>query len=310
MLGVTTGVAGGILRDLLIGEIPLVFRREIYLYATAAFGGAVAFVLLNKYTSSAQWNAILGTLVTLLLRLAGIKWRIRLPMFRPKVTRCRKTKRRMAEMNTNEIISPATANDNSDPRLWPVATVMATGIFATTFVQLQGLGYLPFNHLLTNMGLDSDKSATFFSLSMLPWTFKVIAGLFVDGVPLFGSRRRAYLLLSALSAAAMWLWMGWAPSNYNLLLILAIGMNTAIVFGSTTSGGLLVEAGQRFNASGPVEFAARVRAKPRRRTGAAGRRIAGHARAGLDEHGGAAAAAVHVCCRVVFAAGTTAAAAG
>ena len=86
MLGVTTGVAGGILRDLLIGEIPLVFRREIYLYATAAFGGAVAFVLLNKYNSSAQWNAILGTLVTLLLRLAGIRWRIRLPMFRPKVT--------------------------------------------------------------------------------------------------------------------------------------------------------------------------------------------------------------------------------
>jgi MFS family permease len=142
------------------------------------------------------------------------------------------------------------ATNSPDGRLWPVATVMATGIFATTFVQLQGLGYLPFNHLLTNMGLDSDKSATFFSLSMLPWTFKVIAGLFVDGLPLFGSRRRAYLLLSALTAAAMWLWMGWAPSNYNLLLVLAIGMNTAIVFGSTTSGGLLVEAGQRFNASG------------------------------------------------------------
>ena len=47
LLGVTTGVAGGILRDLLIGEIPLVFRREIYLYATAAFGGAVVFVLLQ-----------------------------------------------------------------------------------------------------------------------------------------------------------------------------------------------------------------------------------------------------------------------
>ena len=139
---------------------------------------------------------------------------------------------------------------NGDPRLWPIATVMATGVFATTFVQLQGLGYLPFNHLLTSMGLDSDKSATFFSLSMLPWTFKVIAGLFVDGVPLFGSRRRAYLLLSAIVASAMWLWMGWAPSNYTMLLILAIGMNTAIVFGSTTSGGLLVEAGQRFNASG------------------------------------------------------------
>src|SRR6187431_410927 len=36
-MGVITGVMGGVLRDLLMGEIPLVFRREIYLYATAAF---------------------------------------------------------------------------------------------------------------------------------------------------------------------------------------------------------------------------------------------------------------------------------
>ena len=86
MLGVTTGVAGGILRDLLIGEIPLVFRREIYLYATAAFGGALTFVLLHQYSVDAKTNAIISTLVTLLLRLAGIKWRIRLPMFRPKGT--------------------------------------------------------------------------------------------------------------------------------------------------------------------------------------------------------------------------------
>jgi len=90
MLGVITGVAGGILRDLLIGEIPLVFRREIYLYATAAFGGASAFVLLARHTENPRWNAILGTLVTLVLRLAGIKWRIRLPMFRPKVTQSQK----------------------------------------------------------------------------------------------------------------------------------------------------------------------------------------------------------------------------
>ena len=84
LLGVTTGVAGGILRDLLIGEIPLVFRREIYLYATAAFGGASAFVCLQHYSGSAKWNSILGTLVTPLLRLAGIRWRIALPLFRPK----------------------------------------------------------------------------------------------------------------------------------------------------------------------------------------------------------------------------------
>jgi uncharacterized membrane protein YeiH len=85
MMGVTTGVAGGMLRDLLIGEIPLVFRRETFLYATAAFGGALCFVLLHQYGDNASLNAIISTLVTLLLRLAGIKWRIRLPMFRPKM---------------------------------------------------------------------------------------------------------------------------------------------------------------------------------------------------------------------------------
>lgn len=85
IMGVTTGVAGGILRDLLIGEIPLVFRWEIYLYATAAFGGASCFVLLYQYNlADARSNAIVSTLVTLLLRLAGIRWRIRLPVFRPK----------------------------------------------------------------------------------------------------------------------------------------------------------------------------------------------------------------------------------
>ncbi|MGA2245125.1 MAG: hypothetical protein ABSH48_09015 [Verrucomicrobiota bacterium] len=137
-----------------------------------------------------------------------------------------------------------------DQRLWPVATVMAAGIFATTFVQTQSLGYLPFNALLTKMGLNSDTSATFFSVAMMPWTFKIIAGLLVDGVPLFGSRRRSYLILSALTASMMWLLIGAAPVHYRLLLALAFGMNAAIVFGSTASGGLLVEAGQRFNMSG------------------------------------------------------------
>jgi predicted MFS family arabinose efflux permease len=138
-----------------------------------------------------------------------------------------------------------------DARLWPVATVMATGVFATTFVQTQMMGYLPLNCLLSKrMGLDSGRAATFMSLAMLPWMFKTIAGLLVDGMPLFGSRRRAYLMMSALTASVMWLLMGLAGAHYSALLILAIGMNVAIVFGSTTAGGLLVEAGQKFGASG------------------------------------------------------------
>jgi uncharacterized membrane protein YeiH len=83
-MGVITGVAGGILRDLLMGQIPLVFQREIYLYATAAFFGASLFVLLNRWSLGPQTNLLLGIATTLLIRLAGIRWRITLPMFRPK----------------------------------------------------------------------------------------------------------------------------------------------------------------------------------------------------------------------------------
>ena len=97
----------------------------------------------------------------------------------------------MPEPTPNEPLPPLPAEKiTGGPRVWPVATVMAAGIFATTFVQTQTLGYLPLNHLLgKNLHLDSDKAATFFSLAMLPWTFKTIAGLLVDGVPLKPSMR-------------------------------------------------------------------------------------------------------------------------
>lgn len=84
MMGVITGVVGGMLRDVLLGQIPLVFRREIYLYATAAFCGASVFVTLEHLRWNPQVNMIIGVSVTLLLRLIGIKWRIGLPMLRHK----------------------------------------------------------------------------------------------------------------------------------------------------------------------------------------------------------------------------------
>lgn len=81
-MGVITGVAGGMMRDVLAGEIPLVFRREIYLYATAALCGAVVFVLLNRWSMREQTNMILAAVTTLVLRLAGIRWKLALPVFR------------------------------------------------------------------------------------------------------------------------------------------------------------------------------------------------------------------------------------
>lgn len=81
VMGVITGVAGGILRDLLLGELPLVFRREIYLYATAAFGGSLVYVGLVAWNRDSEFDWIAGLLTILALRLAGIRWQISLPVF-------------------------------------------------------------------------------------------------------------------------------------------------------------------------------------------------------------------------------------
>lgn len=80
-MGVVTGVAGGMLRDVLTGEIPLVFRPQIYLYATAALCGAAVFVVLSDVQPGHPMNSILGILVTLGMRLAAIRWKLSLPVF-------------------------------------------------------------------------------------------------------------------------------------------------------------------------------------------------------------------------------------
>lgn len=84
VLIVMTGVAGGIARDVLIGEIPLVFRPQIYLYATAVMLGAIVSVVLSKILPNPEAGALIGAAVTLFLRLAAIRWKIRLPVFRLK----------------------------------------------------------------------------------------------------------------------------------------------------------------------------------------------------------------------------------
>ena len=80
-MGVITGVFGGMCRDVMVGRIPMVFQKEIYLYATAALAGAILFVTLETWFPNAWVNLPAGALFTLILRLAGIRWRLTLPLF-------------------------------------------------------------------------------------------------------------------------------------------------------------------------------------------------------------------------------------
>lgn len=81
VLGTVTGVAGGILRDVLLNELPLVFRPEIRLYATAALLGATVFVAAQRAAPGADWPMLAGVTATLAIRLAAIRWAVSLPVF-------------------------------------------------------------------------------------------------------------------------------------------------------------------------------------------------------------------------------------
>lgn len=84
MLGVITGVAGGILRDVLTGEVPLVFQPQIYLYATAALIGATVYVTLSRWFPHHPALIVFCTTLILGLRVAAINFRLELPVLEPE----------------------------------------------------------------------------------------------------------------------------------------------------------------------------------------------------------------------------------
>jgi uncharacterized membrane protein YeiH len=81
MLGVLTGIGGGIARDVLVNEIPGVLRRE--LYAVAALFGAVVVVLGNALAWPPAPTAVVSATGCILLRLAAIRFGWQLPMAHP-----------------------------------------------------------------------------------------------------------------------------------------------------------------------------------------------------------------------------------
>jgi uncharacterized membrane protein YeiH len=81
LMGTITGVAGGVLRDVLTAEIPIIFRPG-RLYATAALAGAGLYVLLAGRGVSMEVAGLAGMAATAGLRLAAIFWRLELPAVR------------------------------------------------------------------------------------------------------------------------------------------------------------------------------------------------------------------------------------
>ena len=77
LAGMVTAVGGGILRDMFVNEIPMVFVKE--LYASASFLGVVIFYLLLSTGFKLETVAIISIIVTTILRLVAMKYNWNLP---------------------------------------------------------------------------------------------------------------------------------------------------------------------------------------------------------------------------------------
>ena len=127
--------------------------------------------------------------------------------------------------------------------------------FALVYV-VEGLGQIvgliaqPLNYFLKEVhGFSPLQVTAFLTVFNLPWIIKPIYGLVSDFVPLFGYRRKSYLILVNLAAIAGYLWVTQLHAPGDLVFALMLTAY-AMAISSTLCGAVLVENGQRLEESG------------------------------------------------------------
>ncbi|RZJ33816.1 MAG: trimeric intracellular cation channel family protein [Flavobacterium sp.] len=80
LLGITTAVGGGVLRDILLNRVPVILEKEIY--ASAALLGAIIMVWGNylKWISD-EWVSIIAFVICFVLRLLALRYHWNLPVY-------------------------------------------------------------------------------------------------------------------------------------------------------------------------------------------------------------------------------------
>ncbi|MDX5338307.1 MAG: trimeric intracellular cation channel family protein [Cyclobacteriaceae bacterium] len=77
IMGMFSAVMGGVIRDTLTNEIPILFRKEIY--ASACLVGAVVYLLLDYFGLERSYNLLLSMSIIISIRLIAMKYKLSLP---------------------------------------------------------------------------------------------------------------------------------------------------------------------------------------------------------------------------------------
>jgi uncharacterized membrane protein YeiH len=83
IMGMFSAVMGGVIRDVLTNETPVLFRKEIY--ATACLTGAILYLILFKLGIDRNVNMIISIVLIFVIRLFAVKYGLALPSFRKNV---------------------------------------------------------------------------------------------------------------------------------------------------------------------------------------------------------------------------------
>jgi len=121
----------------------------------------------------------------------------------------------------------------------------------------QGTFYLPdqaITIVFKDQGLKADQVAYFFLLTAIPWFIKPLYGLLSDFFPLFGLRRKSYLLLTSSIACVMAFSAGLATEHpYWLLAVLYTAMGVGLAFTDVLADAMMVESGKPLGLTGAFQ---------------------------------------------------------
>ena len=83
IMGCITGAAGGVIRDILLNNEPVIFHKEIY--AMASVIGGVVYWGVESLALPVGWSAVLSFIVTCLIRFLAVKYHISLPVLKERL---------------------------------------------------------------------------------------------------------------------------------------------------------------------------------------------------------------------------------